>query len=83
MAESGEPRAGRAAESRLGAGDGRAELVRRFVEEELGRPVVALRVVRSYSVLERDEALYDVETSDGERCEVMLARDGTLTLFSG
>ena len=61
--------------------DDREELVRRFVAEELGRPVRQIRIIRTYSVLERDEALYEAFTEDGRRCEVMLARDGTLTLF--
>ncbi len=79
------PRPERAADEALarpGPGADRFETVRRFVEEETGRSVVSLRVVRSYSILERDEALYEAATEDGGRCEVILARDGTLTLFS-
>ena len=61
--------------------DERLERVCRFAEEELRRRVTSARLLRTYSVLERDEALYEVLTADGKRAEVILARDGTLTIF--
>lgn len=42
--------------------------------------VLAGRLVRKYSLLERDEALYEVQTDKGF-FEVIRSRDGSLTVF--
>ncbi len=71
---------------RLGEGTGPAPVdpklvqVQRFAAQALGTEAWEARLVEAYDALSADEALYEVQTSEGP-CQVIRSRAGILSIY--
>ena len=73
-------------EQRLGEGTGPAPVdpkllqAQRFASQALGTEAWEARLVETYDALSADEALYEVQTSQGA-CQVIRSRAGILSIY--
>ncbi len=66
--------------ARRASGVAESDRVRTAVESQEGLKADEVKLLRRYSALERDAALYEVKTGEGP-FHVVVGRDGSLTVF--